>query len=319
MRSRVVSVLLTSAAVACSSSGAAPVGEPAAAPAIAEPTSDTSPVAAAVANDGTIDQRAREQSGTAASEGAGSVRLDVTVAGVSTELSGLETDSGDPFGDFVSCSGLRSVFGTYSVLVSDVDGAVRSVSVVSADLVPEPGVYDAAVRVEFADATAVDATGTITVDAGRRSGSFLAFDNAGSTVEGSFDCLSDAAAEPLTVADADGVLDVIEVFALLRSGDAERIVGLAGGVDDATSMACPGADDATGDSETVVRVEGDESIGAITSFELTGGPTARLRMRVGDQTYEFDRVDRGGSDLPSAGTFTAESGGVRVDGAFRCS
>jgi len=249
-----------------------------------------------------------------------SVRIDVSVAGTAAELSGLLADSADPFGHFVSCTGLRSSFGSYSVLASVETGDVRSVSVLSADLVPGPGTFDATVRVEYAVAPAVDAAGTITIDDDRRSGSFVAFDAAGSQVEGTFDCAGgDADPEPLVVGADDGTLEAVEVFALLRSGSAQRILGLAVRADGAATVTCPGADGAPGDSLTGVRVVGDETIGAITRFELGDGPAPSLRLAAGTVDYSFDEAMRGVTDLAAAGTFGAEADGVTVDGAFRCS
>lgn len=252
-------------------------------------------------------------------EPAASVRIDVDVAGAEAELSGLLADSLDPFGQFVSCSGLRESFGTYSVLVSLPVSGVRSVSVVSADLVPGAGVHDASVRVEYASDPAVDASGTMTLADDLKSGTYRGSDADGDVVEGSFDCPGGATPEPLTIGADDAELDAVEVFALLRSGDAQRIVGLAVRVGGSAAVDCGGATDESDDTAPVIRVDGDAAIGAITSLELTGGASPTLRMRVGSTDYEFDRVDRGASDLPEAGTFGAESGGIAVDGAFRCS
>lgn len=249
-----------------------------------------------------------------------SVRIDVSVAGTDTELTGLLADSDDPFGRFVSCSGLRASYGSYSVLASVETGDVRSISVVSSDLVPDPGTHDAAVRVEFAASPPVDAEGTITIGDDRRTGSFLAFDPEGVQLEGTFDCLGgDTEPEPLVVGSDDGVLEVVEVFALLRWGDAQRILGLAAHADGSATVECPGAEGDATDELTGVRVLGDESIGAITSFELGDGPSPSMRLLAGNVVYSADGVMRRGADQATAGSFSADADQVAVDGAFRCS
>jgi len=248
-----------------------------------------------------------------------SVRIDVSARGTSAELTGTLADSDDPFGNFVSCSGLRSTYGTYSVLASAESGAVRSISVVSADLVPEPGVHESSVRVEFSGAPAVDAVGTITVGDDRRSGSFLAFDADGATVDGTFDCSGgDTEPQPLVVGSDNGVLEAVEVFALLRSGDQERILGLATPADGAALVECAGAEGEPDGSVPGVHIEGDESIGAISVFELSDGTEPTMRLGAGSLTYTSGLVMRGGAD-PGAGSFSAEANGVAIDGAFRCS
>jgi hypothetical protein len=246
-----------------------------------------------------------------------SVRIDVATPDGAGELVGSLGDSDDPFGRFVSCSGLRDHVGTYSVLASDTDGDLRSISVLSADLVGAPGTHDASVRIEFASAAAIDAVGTVTIASDYKSGSYVAFDLDGRKVDGTFDCAGPTTPLPIAVGGADGVLDTVEVFALLRAGEAQRVVGLA--VDaGSVSMECPGATGSEPDP-AVVRVVGDELIGAITEFVLVDGSPASIVMNVGHTTYDFEGVQRGGVDTPIAGTFSAEAGAVTVDGAFRCS
>lgn len=249
------------------------------------------------------------------------VRIDVSVGQLGAELTGLLADSDDPFGQFVSCSGHRSTFGIYSVLASVESGPVGSVSVVSSDLVDAAGVHDAAVRVEFGgSAPAVDAVGTITISDDLRSGSFLAFDSDGGAVDGTFDCAGgDAEPRPLVVGSDDGVLEAVEVFALLRSDRSQRIVGLATPAGGAAVVECAGAQGAPDDVLPGVLVVGDESIGAITEFELSGGPEPTMRLRVGTVVYTSEQVMRRGTGIAGAGSFNTDADGVDVDGAFRCS
>lgn len=239
--------------------------------------------------------------------------LDSESATIAGELAG----SDDPFGEFVSCSGLREVFTTYSVLASVTEGELRSVSAVTTTAVVAEGIHDAVVRVEFDDGSVIDATGTMTLLPGFQTGSFIAFDAAGTPVEGSFSCDGPDGAMPIEIGTADDVLDQIDVFALLRQGQSARLVGFAVSGESSASTRCPGASGVQ--SDLVVGVDGDDSIGAITAFELVDGAVPQLSMRVGAVTYEFDEVVLGGSNTGDAGSFSAESGGVIVDGAYRCS
>ena len=76
---------------------------------------------------------------------------------------------------------------------------------------------------------------------------------------------------------------------------------------------------ARSDDTVIVRVDGDESIGAITTFELTGGVTSTMRLRAGGVVYEFDRVEVELDDSAASGIFSAiTQSGIAVDGAFRC-
>ena len=247
-----------------------------------------------------------DDAGAVSAEVSLSVEVDDLVAG---ELGGLVDDSGDPFEQFASCSGIRAHFGTYVVLVSQSDGPVGSVSVATGESVTAPGIHDATVRVEppptgpetFAS---VAGAGTMTIDDGFRTGSFSAFDAEGRMISGEFECRGGADPAPL----ADDGVGMVEVFALLRSGGAQRLVGLVAPAGDRASCS-------SGDGRVPsVRVDGDAATGAITSFELTDEP--RLSMRVGTTDYVFDDVASDGTD--DAGTFSAMAGDVTVDGALRC-
>lgn len=241
------------------------------------------------------------------------VQLDVTVGDVSAEFEGAADDAGDPFGEFVSCSGVRDEFSSYSVAVSTTAGPISSVSVISTAPVMRPGIVDALVRAELSDGAAVDAAGTLTLAPDYRAGSFQAFGTDGRRVAGSFTCGDgDRVPVPLPAADV-GAAGVVEVFAQLRVGDAERLIGFATSGRGDASLECPGAADPG--APLLVRAEGDQALGAITSFELTDD---RLRFAVGEAVYEFDSVERIGAGSSSAGSFSATSGPVSVTGAFRC-
>ena len=239
------------------------------------------------------------------------VRLDSENA---TLIGDLETST-DPFGDFVSCSGLRTAFSTYSILISTTTGPVRSIGATTSAGVVDEGIYDAAVRLELDDGTAIEATGTMTLLAGFQTGSFVAFDSDGRAVEGSFSCTGAPEPSILEIGDDDGVLEEIDAIALLRRGDETRLVGFAVPAGAAATIECPSDDG----SELVVSVDGDDSIGAITAFELAAGDQPTLTMQIGDIEYVFDSVALGDTNSPEAGSFSAEAGGVAVDGAYRCS
>jgi hypothetical protein len=160
-----------------------------------------------------------------------------------------------------------------------------------------------------------------------RSGSFQAFEATGESVSGTFVCDGPPGA-PVPIADVDaegdagdddGALRVVEVVALLRRGDEERIVGLT--LDTAEVAAvdadCPGVTGSDGPS--LVSVDGGPAIGAITTFELVRGLRSTMRMRVGGATYEVDDVTIDVDDRGVAGTFSGVTGGgIAIDGAFRC-
>lgn len=219
---------------------------------------------------------------------------------------------GGPFGDFGSCSGLRDAVGAYSVFVSDAVG-VRSVAVWTADRVVAAGIYDAEVRIERRDRVIV-AAGTITIAAGLQSGDFLAFGPAGGRVSGTFHCGGTPSPAPVDTGEAgDAKRDAVEVFAVLRRGDQERVVGLAAGAETGASCA------AGPDGIPVVDVRGDDGLGAITRFEASARDEGLVSLDVAGVTYDFAPVTFVSPPGATAGTFTATSpDGVSVEGAFRC-
>lgn len=248
----------------------------------------------------------------------GSVTMTVAASGfeggdVAIDAQVSAAGEAGPFDEFGSCSGLRDHVGAYSVFVSGPTGAV---SVWTADRVTSAGIYDAEVRVEPVAGAPLIASGTLTVLDGLQSGEFLAFGADGGRVEGTFGCTGAPSPTPLVVGNSmDGVLESVEVFALVRDGDAERVVGLA--IDGAGPAECPAA--VGGDpSPLVVRADGDARLGAITTFELSAEPTT-ARLRVGAASYEFTDVTLTLEPDGTAGFFAATSpDGTSVDGAFRC-
>ena len=226
----------------------------------------------------------------------------------------------DVFGSFASCSGARRSFGSYSVLVSSTDGPVSAVSIFTETPVPAGGIYDADVRVELSSGQIESAIGTATIDPDFRSGSFMAFTSEGGSLSGTFECIGGAVqSAPLEIADSDDdVLETTEVVALMRRGDAERVVGLAVDATRSPSVTIECSSVTGGADPSLVYVDGDQSVGAISSFELTSGDNPSMWMQVGGQRYEFDAVSVDVENPPTAGTFSATVDGLSVDGAFRC-
>ena len=255
-------------------------------------------------------------------------RVDMTLAsdsvGVDTEI-GVDVDPGaleltDPFGTFASCSGVRRAFGPYSVQISVSSGEVLAAAVSTSQAVTSAGIHDADLRLELDSGEVVSAAGTVTIAAGWRSGSFLAFTVGGGSVSGTFTCSGgDPDPAPLSITSGVDRSGVVEVAALLRRGQAERVVDLALDLSRSpqTYAECAGGDGQQG--EYVVRVDGDQTLGAIDTFELTGGDRPTMRLRVGGASYVFDDVDLTLADPATSGTFSATADGTSVDGAFRCS
>jgi hypothetical protein len=248
------------------------------------------------------------------------VRMSATITSPDGDAAEFAADGrsggSGPFEEFASCSGLRDAIGAYSVFVSVADGAL---SVWTADRVDAAGVFEADVRLERPGSAPVSAAGTIEVSDGLQSGRFLAYPAEGGRIEGTFACTGSEVPSPLVVGPADGVLDTVEVFALLGEGETERVVGLAVDASDPdVEVRCPAVEDgASGD--VVVRVVGDERVGAITEFEISVAPRPVVRLRVGEQFYELTEVSTVVEPDGRSGVFGAAADGVSVDGAFRCS
>jgi hypothetical protein len=256
------------------------------------------------------------------------IRVDMTVEAGSidgrAEIGGTvdpaALEDADPFGTFAACSGARRTFGPFAVTVSTPSGEVAAAAVQTVQSVTRPGIHDAGVRIELRSGEIESALGTVTIDDGWRSGTFVAFGDEGRSVNGSFVCSGgDPASAPLDRADTVGVLDSVEIVALLRRDGSERVVGLA--VETARSpevaLDCPASIGAA-DGPLVVRVDGDQTVGAISTFELTDGGAPTVRMRVGGVSYEFDDVVISLADPATSGTFSVVDAGLAIDGAFRC-
>lgn len=288
-------------------------------PADVEPAS-TDPVTTMPADDSAP---ASERSGSVADDVAATGELPAWTVAIDVVAEGFEGGgidatvdwAGDPdtptargpFGRFGSCSGLGEHVGAYTVFVSGSEVADH-VGIWTADPVSGAGTYDAEVRVERVGLPPLVASGTITLADGLQAGEFAAFGPQGGSVEGSFRCSGSDPASPLGGGGA-------EVVALLRDGDAERVVTLA--ADTGDGMACPNVPGST-TGDPVIRVEGDTRLGAITAFELAANPSS-ARLRVGGVDYEFVDVVTSIDPTGASGAFSGTSvDGTSVDGAFRC-
>lgn len=286
---------------------------------------------APVDGDAVVGPAERDASLTAADEAAlaaevaqqWSVSIDVVAEGFeagSVEASvGWTGDPDDvvddgPFGAFGSCAGLRDDVAAYSVFVSgDEASGVDDVAVWAASRVAGAGIYDAEVRIEQAGFAPLMATGTMTILDGLQQGAFLAFGADGGRIEGTFSCSGTEPPSPLASGGGAAASDAVEVFAVLRNGDAERFVGLT----DASDAAVCGGEGVGG---VLLRVDGDASTGAITAIELDSGPPTSARLRVAGVDYEFAQVTVVLDEGPGvSGVFSAATiDGLSVDGAFRC-
>jgi hypothetical protein len=229
----------------------------------------------------------------------------------------------DPFGDFASCAGLQSAITTYSVLVSRRAGSgdVISVGLSSQESIVGSGIYNADLRVELADGSVAQSTGTMTIESGLRSGTFLTFvdesgDDVGGSLSGAFNCEGAEEPVPLERGLGDAVVDTVEVFVLLADGDVERVVGLI--YDGSNGIAlCPGIE--ARNDPLLVQVAGNRTLGSLTMFELSGGSQASMAMTSGGVTYEFNGVRVDTSPGATSGSFSGTTpSGLSADGAFRC-
>lgn len=247
------------------------------------------------------------------------VSIDVTARGFGgDDIEGTLIWEGDPvvgagdgvFGRYGGCAGWRESVGAYSVVVSGGTGTTRSVSVWTPERVTGAGTYDAEVRLE-ADAALV-AAGTVEIAADLRHGSFSATGIDGGTIEGRFECAGPPSPTPLAEGADDDRLDTVEVFALLRLGDAERVAGFVTAA--GPGVECPGSGDGV-----LLEVVGDERLGSITSFSISGEPEPQVRFEAGGVAHDLAEpelmLDAGGASGVFSGT-TVD--GIGVDGAFRC-
>ena len=237
------------------------------------------------------------------------VEVRVPDRGVDASVSVDAEVDGDPFDDdFATCSAYRSVTGAYVVGVGGPTADLPWVSIVSAARIDGSGEDAADIRVDLPDGSEIDATGTMNLAADLASGTFSATTADGAAVDGEFECAG-SERPPVTMAATDE--GAIEVVALIDRDGRERVVTAA--TLDAADADCPAET-----SSLVVRVDGDASLGAISSFEIdrTGG-TASMRLRVGATTYEFEDIVLELDADERVGTFVAD-GDVAVVGAFSC-
>ena len=217
-----------------------------------------------------------------------------------------------PFGRFGSCSGWRETVSAYSVVVStgvDESGSddLAAVLIWTSDRVEGAGAYDAEVRLERVDGTAWDGSGTMELSPDLVSGRIAATSPDGTRIEGSFECSGSSSPVPV------GATGVVEVFALIRSGEAERVLGLV--TAETAAARCAGSD---GPASVTASV--DPGAGGLGSFEIGGEPTPTVRFEAGGVRFEVDDPMLSLIDGGVAGVFAGTTAdGIEVDGAFRCS
>ncbi len=298
---RPVPMLLTLALAVAACSDPAPTATPEVAPSTTEAAADVDADAAAPADVAAPDPAD-------APDAADAVRLSVDVGGSVVEFDIAASPELEPFGRFATCSGWRALVGAYSVVVAEPDhDDVVSVGAITNEAVTGSGTYDADVRVERADGSSLSAMGTMRLDDGLRAGEIVAFGPDGTRVTATFECPS-----PRPAPEAVESAPAVEVVVLVRQDDAERILGLVAAAD----LAECGPDEAG--SSTAVRIDGDDRLGAVTTFELTAGEAPTLQFRAGATSFEFEAVEVTLGDDGRSGTFSASDADMAVDGAFRC-
>jgi hypothetical protein len=206
----------------------------------------------------------------------------------------------DPFGTYAACSGLDATVGTWALQISDPLAEMTAVGILTVPRVTGPGEYEATFRLEWANAAALDATGSVRLDPGLQSGTFAANDF---DIHGSFRCTGAPRPEPLGETAA-------EVYALLQRGPEQRIVSLAAPTE--TAATCPTA------VAGPVELRGPARAGSISRFAV-GASAASLAIRVGDTELALDPGTTVTDLGLGSGTFHAETvDGTVIDGAYRC-
>ena len=206
----------------------------------------------------------------------------------------------DPFGTYASCSGLNATVGVWALQISDPAAELTALSILTVPPVNAPGDFPATFRLEWNNAAALDATGSVHLDEGLQSGTFSATDF---DVHGSFRCVGAPRPEPLGEA-------AREVYALLQRGPEQRIVSLAAAP--ATGATCPTH------VAGPVELSGPTEAGSISRFAV-GTDAAALAIRIGDTDLTLDPAATVTDLGPGSGTFHAETvDGTVIDGAYRC-
>jgi hypothetical protein len=221
-----------------------------------------------------------------------------TTAELARQVDPAELD--DPFGTYAACSGLNRTVGVWALQISDPAAELTAVSILTVPPVTGPGEFAAAFRLEWANDAAVDAIGSVHLDADLQAGTFSATDF---DIHGSFRCAGAPSPEPLGEA-------AREVYALLQRGPQQRVVSLAAPA--AATETCPTA------VAGPVELSGPTQAGSITRFALGTTPPS-LTIRVGDTDLALDPAATVTDLGPGSGTFHAETvDGTVIDGAYRC-
>ena len=216
-----------------------------------------------------------------------------------------------PFGRFGSCSGWREVVSAYSVVVSTGTGSgdpaeLAAAVIWTSDRLDGPGSYDVEVRLERADGVAWVGSGTTTLGDDLRSGAVDAVAPDGTRVTGAFECSGPVVPVPA------GSSPVVEVFALVRSRGAERVLGLV--TPESAVARCGGSD-----GRTIVTASVDPGQSGLRFFELGGEPAPTVRFESGGRSFQVTDPVSTFTPGGESGVFSGSTAdGVEVDGAYRC-
>lgn len=203
----------------------------------------------------------------------------------------------DPFGSFASCSGLRSAFGAYQMLLSGSEALGGSVQVNSTSNPHDPGTVSANARIE-SDAQTVDVQGSLDLSEDFRSGRFLGNTAAGSRVVIEFDCQSALQPAPL-----DRTRPYVDIALLMVKNKQRRVLSMG--------LASP-CNDKGIDSE----IPAEEGPPAGLSRAVINPD--KLELFVGGKPLKFDQSSVSVTSS-TAGTFNATTAdGAKITGAYSC-
>lgn len=203
----------------------------------------------------------------------------------------------DPFGKFASCSGLRTSFGAYQMLVSGSEALGGAVQVNATSNPHDAGPVPASARLESELAT-VDIDGTLDLADDYRSGRFLGTTAGGSRVVIEFDCESPNAPAPL-----DRTRPYIDVALLMVKGNQRRVLSL-------------GLIEPCGNGGVKGKVPADEgSAGGLSEVDIA--PDS-LSLFVGGTALELAQSSVAATSA-TTGTFAATTAdGATITGAYSC-
>lgn len=203
----------------------------------------------------------------------------------------------DPFGRFASCSGLRTSFGAYQVLISGSEVFGGSVQVNSASNPHQEGTVSASARLET-EASVIEVDGTLDLADTFRGGRFLGTTDDGARVVIEFDCTS-----PRSPAPIDRTRPYVDVAMLMVKDQQRRVLSFG------LMTACA---DKGIDAEIAAA---DGPVGGLSKVLIKPD---KLELYVSGQ--QLDLADSSVSPRTDvAGTFSATTAdGVMITGAYSC-